>query len=353
MRKNRRFLAAVAALALVFSLAGCLWEDGRVTEGPDEPSSRPTDGPDVETGGAGKDPTPPESGSDDPTDEPTDEPTQPVPADGALRLGLGADAAALGAAGLADNDTYSLVFGVSDPAAAFSGGELDAALVPIDAAVRLYAATGGSVRLAAVTATGGWKIVERGSTVRNIWGLAGKTVYVPRESPMAVKLFTYVATEYDFILGDTLTLEEVPASELAEHDLALMPAELAGSTIVRDAGTHLALDLGKELESISGPLLLPVGCLVVRSDLEDDALRTLMADLKASQESLSENLDKAVSLGMAGSQEEAWAAANDCCALVWYTGSQMRERLESFIDLLYTLDPELIGGHIPDDGFYR
>lgn len=354
MSKSLRILALLLALIFVFSLAGCQRGGGDATEGPqgsDEPTDRPpTSEPPTEGSDVNTDPTP-TTGEE--TDAPTDEPTEPIPDENALKLGLCADAAALGAAGLRDNEKYALVFGSPDLSAAFAGGELDAALVPIDAAVRIYASTGGKVALAAVTVSGGWKIVERGTVVRDIWGLAEKTVYVPRESAMAVKLFEYVATGYDFILGDTLKLEEVPTSELADHDLALMPAVLAGSTIVRDAGTHLALDLGEELETFTGSSLLPVGCLIVRSDMEDAELQALLADLRASQESLSDNLDTAVALKMAASQEEAWAAADDCCSFVWYTGEELRERLEGFIDLLYSLDPSLIGGHVPDDEFYR
>lgn len=355
MLTYKRFFALFLALILTASLAGCLRSGGEVTEEPSD-TDGPTAGPPVSNpteGDRDKEPTPPtDGGSDGPTQGP-DEPTAPIPDEDALRLGLCADAAAMGAAGLAGNERYRLVFGTVDLAAALSNGELDAALVPIDAAVRIYSATGGKVSLAAVTASGGWKIVERGTVVRNIWDLAGKTVYVPRESSMAVKLFEYVATGYDFILGDTLTLEEVPTSELASHDLALMPAVLAGSTIVRDAETHFALDLGEELENVAGFSLLPVGCLIVRSDVEDAELQALLADLRVSQENLSDNLDTVVALKMAASQEEAWAAANDSCTFVWYTGEELRERLEGFIDLLYSLDPALIGGHIPDDGFYR
>lgn len=359
MLKKKKTLALILALLLVISLSACDRSGGGPSGEPSE-SDGPTDKPAVQdpTKEAG-DVTEPSASDDKVTDAPTDgqddptDATDPTDAEGALKLGLCADAAAIGAAGLSGNGSYRLVFGTADLASALSSGELDAALVPIDAAVRIYDATNGKVSLAAVTASGGWKIVERGSVVRNIWDLAGKTVYVPRESAMAVRLFEYVATGYDFILGDTLKLEEVPTSELANYDLALMPAILAGSTIVRDPETHLALDLGEELENVTGSALLPVGCLIVRSDMDSDDLQALLADLRASQEGLSDNLDKAVSLKMAASQEEAWAAANDSCTFIWYTGAEMRERVENFIELLYSLDPSLIGGHIPDDGFFK
>lgn len=359
MKKRNRIAALLLALALIPALSCCAVVEDPRTSGSDgtlKPGENISDTPSDDTPGPkpGEDPSRDMSG--DPTDaDDTDVPEGPdipTPSAGALRIGLCADAAAIGAAGLAKNEEYRLVFGTPDLTAAFSNGELDAALVPIDAAAQIYAATDGKVRLAAVTASGGWKVVERGTAVRDIWGLAGKTVYVPQESSMAVGLFEYVATGYDFMIGDTLMIEAVPTSELSQYDLALMPATIAGSLIVRDADTHLALDLGEELENITGMQLLPVGCLIVASGMDAGKVETLLGDLKASQDSLSENLDMAVALGMAASEEEAWAAAHDSCRLGWYTGEEMRDRVESFMTLLYSLDPALLGGHIPDDGFY-
>lgn len=353
-------IALLLALVLIPNLSGCLnTSDPQGSSGPPAPSATDGTTQTPEPGGTsdigpGREPSQDASDGTQSTDgtQDTDKPDVPTPDDGALRIGLCADAAAIGAAGLAYNTEYELVFGTPDLTAAFSEGALDAALVPIDAAAQIYSATGGKVRLAAVTASGGWKIVERGTAVRDIWGLAGKTVYVPQESAMAAELFAYVATGYDFAIGETLMVEAVPTSELASYDLALMPAAIAGSLIVRDADTHLALDLETELRNVSGMQLLPVGCLIVSSELVPERVAKLQNDLKASQDGLSDNLDMAVTLGMAASQEEAWAIANDSCRFVWYIGEDMRDGLESFMTLLYSIDPALLGGHIPDDGFF-
>ncbi len=349
MKKLRDITALALALCMIVALSACGGGAGPGTGNPVEPGPGTVDpGPDVRPGGDEDEPAPPQgSGEEGPGD-----PDIPASGSGGIKLGLCADAAAIGAAGLAHSDKYTLITGVMDLGAAFEGGELDAAIVPIDAAARIYASTGGKAKLAAVTASGGWKVVERGTLVHDMYALAGKTVYIPEESAMASKLFEYIALRYDFIIGDTLKLEPVPTADLGNYDLVLMPAILAGSTIVRDADTHFALDLGEELENIAGLTLLPVGCLIVRSDMDGDALSGLLEDLKTSQETLSDNLDYAVELRLAASQEEAWAAANDSCGFVWYTGGEMIEELESFLDLLYELDPALIGGHIPDDGFY-
>lgn len=343
----KRSLALLLALILIPALAGCDRAGTKAT-GPSQ-SGEPSGsaGPATTSAGPGTEPARPTDpdGTTGPTAPPVTDP-------GALKLGLMDDAAALGAAGLYGG-TYNLVTKVTDPGGDLASGVLDAAIVPVDTAARIYAETDGKVRIAAVTAVGGWGIVERGNTVHNIWDLAAKTVWTDADAPVSVQLFTYVAERYDFIVGDTLKLESVPASKLAEQDLTLMPAKLAGITLVRDADTHKALDLGEEWVEITGSDFLPAACLVVGADLADADLDTLKADLKASQEVVSDSLDKAVALGLAANQEEAWASL-ECLSFTWLEGADtVREALYDYFSVLYRLDPELIGGYIPDDGFYR
>lgn len=343
----KRSLALLLALILIPALAGCdrggSEATGPVQSGEPSGSSAPTT-PSVGPGTEPARPTDP-AGTTGPT-------TPPVTDPDALKLGLMDDAAAMGAAGLYGG-TYTLVTNVTDPGGDLASGALDAAIVPVDAAARIYAETDGKVRIAAVTAAGGWGIVERGNAVHNIWDLAAKTVWTDADAPVSVQLFTYIAERYDFIVGDTLKLESVPAAKLIEQDLTLMPAKLAGITLVRDADTHKALDLGAEWAEITGSDFLPAACLVVGADMADADLDGLKADLKASQEAVSDSLDKAVALGLAANQEEAWASL-ECLSFTWLEGADtVREALYDYFSVLYRLDPQLIGGYIPDDGFYR
>lgn len=348
----KRITALLLALAMIFALAGCIREQGV----PDTTAGTPdTGGPQGgETGDTSAPPTdsrdpsmPPDSGDGpDPVTPPTD-----VDPD-AVKLGLMGDAAAMGAAGLYGGGT-ALVTGVTDPGKDLTSGALDAVIVPVDTAAKLYAATDGKVRIAAVTARGGWSVIERGNTVHDIWGLASKTVYAAQEYPGALKLFTYIAEQYGFIIGDTLKLESVPLSELAGHDLTLMPAVLAGVTRVRDADTHEALNVGEEWNAVTGSAFLPAACLLVRADMAEEDLTALKAALKASQETVSDNLDSVVALGLAASQEEAWASL-ECLEFMWLEGADsIREELADYFRVVVQIDPELIGGYIPDDDFYR
>lgn len=357
MTRIKKGTALLLALLLICALTGC-----RRGGGPSEPpTDPPASGPGESQGTSEPTPSRPE-GSEPTAAAPSTEatgatqgPTEATsgPEDpGALTIGLMDDAAALGAAGLYGGP-YTLVPDVSDPGDRLVSGALDAALVPLDEAARLYASTDGAVRIAAVTASGGWGIVERGNTVHNIWDLAGKTVYVAEDSRDGLELFTYTVRQYDFVVGDTLFIETVPADRLMDHDLTLMDAEQVGVTIVRDPATHKALDIGQEWTEVTNTAFLPAACLVVGPGVTDEELAALLPALKASQETVSDNLDKAVALGLSDSQEEAWASL-ECLKFMWLQGADtIREELTDYFMCLFQIDPALIGGYIPDDEFYR
>ncbi len=328
----RKYFALFLALLICLSAAGC--KDNTPS------GSTPTDvsGPVNTTGTEGTQPDGSQS-------------TEPAPAQPALKLGVLRDSAALGAAGLASSDRYEVAVG-GDVAEKLASGALDAALLPVSDAAKIYNETDGKVKLAAITASGGWVLVERGDSVRDIFGLVGRTVYLPNGHEAAARIFEYIAEEYGYIVGDTLDVRYVDEGSLYDADLALMPSLSAGEAIVRDGGFRIALDIEEQWTYLTGESMLPAGCLVARSDMDSDTLSTLLTDLERSQKTVSDNLAAAVKAGMADTEEEAWAALEGC-ELIWIVGGDdMRESLADYLSALYTMDPALIGGFVPDDGFY-
>lgn len=371
----KRITALLLALALIFALAGCIRsgvgddpdadnpgpgtqvdnnDDDHGNGDPDGPGDVPDDDKDKPNGEDKPPVQDPDDAPDDPGDSDDDPDTPPdQPDTGTLAIGFMDDAASLAAAGLYGGE-FKLVTKVADPGEGLRSGDLDAAVVPVDMAARIYTDTGRKIKLAAVVASGGWGIVERGSSVRDMFGLAQKTVYVPKEEPGAAEVFAYIAEGYGFEIGDTLKIEYVPKAELSEHELSLMPSSLAGTTIVQDAGTHMALKMADGWREVSGCSFLPAACLVVSTDMENSDLDALKAAFKVSttKESVSENMDDVLSMKLAGSDEEAWAYL-ECLDFIWIDGANdLREQLADYFSVLYEIDQELIGGSIPDDGFY-
>lgn len=354
----RRITAFLLALALVAALAGCNRQtppDGDEPPVPDVGPNEPDDGGhgDVPKPDDGDDKTPDEGDDPDKPDEP-DGPDKPE--NDAVKLYVGSLPAGFAAAGLYGNEAYTLVREVEDVAAALRDGQLDAAIMPVTGAAKAYGETGESVRIAALIATDALGLYEVGTDVDSIYALAEKSVSVAQDCSGAAEIFEHIALEYGFIMGETLnitrTSPEALVADMSSGSVKL--GVMTSADAARIPNARLAIDLAEEWEYVT--LLgtgLPEGCLVVRSDMPDETLTALLADLDGSRKAVAADPAIAARAGLAGSESEAEFAVSGC-DYIWVVGAAaIREKLSAYYETMYRLDPSLLGGSIPDDGFYR
>ncbi len=306
----KKAVALLLALVWIAALSGC------IAKLPGETLPQESDGP--ETGDTGKpaDSTPPDTAEDTaPADTETQDTAPALP----LLAGFGPVAEAVGAAAA---EKWEFV-NTADAAKMLADGSASAAVLPVGAAARIYNETEGKIAVAALLTSGGWVIAEQGDTVKDIFSLAGKTVYVPTGEEEAAAVFGYIAEEYGFEIGSTLKLEA--ASDARGKTPALLPGDLYGNSAQR-----AAIDLLAEWKDVTGESLWPGLCLAVRKDAEG-----------------TDSLTGAAKKALEG------AKAAPGMEYAYVTGAEpLRESLRSYLSLLYKLDPKLIGGYIPDDGFY-
>ncbi len=318
----KKSVATALLLALLLTLAGCknigkpAEGDGTSsagTETSDGKESLPAGGP---TDGAGS--STESTGGDGET---AGGESQEPPQDSGLTVALTASPSASVFAALADEDRQVLAGG----AESLKAGTADAAVLTVSEAARLYRESGGSVNVAALLSSGGWVIAEKGTGIDGVLGLGGKTVYAPEDAGEAMAVLGCIAGEYGFEVGKNLKIEAV--SDPENRDVALLPEGGTG------AGQRTALSLLSEWEYATGRELLPGLCLVVRSDMEDGTLKELLE---------------------ASSAVCAGAADTDYTEYLYLSGEgELRGALEDYLELLYGADSAVIGGSIPDDGFYR
>ncbi len=306
----KKTIALVLALMFILALAGCIVREPAETL-PDD-SSGQTEPPD-DTSSDGT--TPEDTASGDTTPEDTAG-GRPV-----LAVTPGPAADAVSEAGVKG---WELVI-ASDPEDWLASG--GAAILPVGEAARIYNEAGGKIAVGALLTSGGWVIAESGESVTNFYSLAGKTVYVPAGSPEATAVFAYIAGEYGFEIGSTLMVEE--SMDARSMSPALLPSDLQGNDHLR-----AAIDLLAEWKEITGRSLWPGLCLVVSKEMDE-------ADASALEDAVKAAVTTAKS--PYSSLEYVYISGADT----------LRETLESYLNLLYGFNPELIGGYIPDDGFYR
>lgn len=316
----KKLIAIVLALALLLALAGCKNTGDTENGGGQEP-------PEGGQSGGGQDPSEDnttdngKTDDNDPSDDGDDR--QDPPDEGGVTVALTSGSAAGAFASVAARGREV----VTDASAAegVKAGDYDAAVIAVADAARLYRESGGAVNVAALLTSGGWVVAEKGEMIDGILGLGGKTVYAPEGAGDAMAVLGYIAGEYGFEVGDTIKIEA--ASDAASRDVALLPEDGVGE------GQRAALNLLAEWEYATGRELLPGLCLVVRSDMETDVFDALLEAVK-----------NAVSA----------ASDTDATKYIFVTGTgELRNTLEDYLELLYGVDSSVIGGSIPDDGFYK
>lgn len=250
--------------------------------------------------------------------------------------------------------------------AGLTSGAIDLSVVPVQAAANLYN-RGLGLRLVNTMTNGLLYIVAGEGAVGGLAGLAGKRLAVP-----------FVNDTPDFILrallahhglGDSVTLEssgspieaaqlllagQIDAAVLSEpaSTVAVLRGEQAGRALAR------AVDLQREWGAVTGlgPVLPQAGLAVTEGfaaanpDLVGELQRRL-AEVTAAV-----NADPAAAAASAtGPLEQpapVLAASIPYSNLAAVPASEARPAVEAMLKLMAASDAAIIGGKLPDDGFY-
>lgn len=267
--------------------------------------------------------------------------------------------------GLTANDyTFTMAASAPDLTPQFIKGELDILAVPVNLGATLYANTDGSVMLLAASTLGVLYIVERGDTVENFADLAGRTVYATGKGTTPEYALTYLLAQNGLTLGEDVTAEwkseptEVVAQMAQEEGaVAMLPQPFVTVAQGQVEGLRVALDLSAQWDGLdNGSRLVTAGLLVRRefAEAHPDAVAKFLEEYAASVDYVNENpTEAAVLVEAQGIVKTAVAEkAIPYCSLVCITGADMKTAVSGYLQTLYDLKPETVGGAMPDDGFY-
>lgn len=235
-------------------------------------------------------------------------------------------------------------------------GELDMAALPTNAIAMLSAKSGGAVQMLAVNTLGVLYLLERGEATHSVADLAGKAIVSAGQGSTAEAVANH-------LFGGDVTVDYV--SEHAEavaqavagrYDLVLLPEPFVTSLLAQDAGFRIALDLTQAWEESTGAPLT-MGGIAVRRDFageSPEAVSAFVSEYAKSVAFANESPQEAAALieqydiMQAAVAEKAIPRANMVCL----TGEEMQAALEQFYGVLMEEMPALIGGSLPDAGFY-
>lgn len=245
-------------------------------------------------------------------------------------------------------------------------GELDILAVPVNVASILYNQTEGAVQLVAASTLGVLYITEKGGeTVTDVRSLAGKTLYATGKGATPEYALTYLLAQNGLTLGEDVTVEwkSEPSEIVAlmaqeEHAIAMLPQPFVTVAQGKLEGLRVALDLSAQWDALGLDSRLITAGLLVRKAFADEhpeAVAKFLKEYAASTDYANSNpAETAALVEKLGIVNAAVAEkALPKCNLVCITGAEMKTAVSGYLQTLYDLKPEAVGGAMPDDGFYR
>ena len=264
-------------------------------------------------------------------------------------------------------NTYSFVMAASanELTPQLIKGELDILAVPANVGAILYNQTQGQVELIAASTLGVLYIVEKGDqTVTDVQSLAGKTLYATGKGATPEYALTYLLAQSGLTLGRDVTVEwkSEPSEIVAlmaqeEHAIAMLPQPFVTVAQGKLEGLQVALDLSAQWDKLGVDSRLVTAGLLVRKAFADEhpqAVAKFLEEYAASTDYANTHAAETAALVEKMGIVSAAVAekALPGCNLVCITGKEMKTAVNGYLQTLYDLKPESVGGAMPADGFY-
>ena len=248
----------------------------------------------------------------------------------------------------------------------FLKGEFDIVALPSNLASILYNKSQGKVQVLAINTLGILYLMENGDTVKSVGDLKGRTIYSSGKGAVPEYAFNYILKANGLNPDTDLRIEyksehtEALAALLNDKSsLAVLPQPFATVASLKNKGLRPALDLTKEWDKASknAKSTMITGVVVVNKDFAakyPEKIKKFMADYKASIDYTNTNVDDAAKLIEENNIVPAAVAkkAIPQCNITYIDGSDMKDKLSGYLQVLFEANPKSIGGKMPADDFY-
>lgn len=250
-------------------------------------------------------------------------------------------------------------------------GELDIACVPANLASVLYNRTDGGIVTLAVNTLGVLYIVENGNSVQSMADLAGRTIAASGKGSTPEYALRYLLSENGIDPDTGVTIdwksehsECVAALASGAATIAMLPQPFVTVVQTQLPDLRVALDLTEEWDALDNGSALLTGVVVARADFVEEhpaAVEEFLTSYAESVEWVNANTAEAAEL--IGGYDIVDAAVAEkalpYCNIVCITGSEMKDMLSGYLQVLFDAAPASVGqdaetgeGGLPGDDFY-
>jgi NitT/TauT family transport system substrate-binding protein len=267
--------------------------------------------------------------------------------------------------GIGANDYKFTIAGEADiVSAGLINGDFDIAAVPCNLSSVLYNKTKGQIKLAAINTLGVLYIVETGDTITKVEDLKGKTIYSTGFGTTPQYTLNYLLSSYGLDPEKDLTIEykseatEVAALlENATDAIAMLPQPYVTTVMMNNDKVRIALDIEKEWAAQNPDSGVVTGVVVVNSEFlnnHPEAVDAFLTEYQNSAKFVNENVETAAELIEKHGLFKAAVAkkAIPYSNITFISGSEMKKKAESYLNILFEQNPKAVGGAMPAEDFY-
>lgn len=259
--------------------------------------------------------------------------------------------------------TFTMASDPSEIVASVASGDLDIAMVPANLAATLYNKTEGGVSVIDINTLGVLYGVTADESISSIADLAGKTVLTTGQGATPEYALNYLLAA-NGITDCTLEFhsEATEIAALLQEDpmkIAVLPQPFVTVAEAQNESLRTAFSLTDAWDEVTdnGSRFLTGATIVRNAYLEEhpDAVAVFMAEhAESAAEAVSDTEGTAALVAEYGIIEKAPIAqkALPYCNIVCITGTEMKEALSGYLEVLYEADPSSVGGALPADDFY-
>ena len=220
--------------------------------------------------------------------------------------------------------------------------------------------------MAAINTLGVLYVVTNGDGISSVADLKGKTIYSTGKGTTPEYVLNYVLSQNGLTVGTDVTVEYLSeATEVAaamesagEGAVAMLPQPYVTTLQMQNENVKVALDMTEEWNKVSPDSALVTGVAVVRKEFAEAnpaAFEEFLEDYASSVDFVNSNVEAAAEL-VAGYEIVPKAPvaqkALPECNITFITGSEMKEKVSGYLQVLYDQAPDSVGGTMPDDAFY-
>ncbi|OQX29388.1 MAG: hypothetical protein B0D92_03885 [Spirochaeta sp. LUC14_002_19_P3] len=258
---------------------------------------------------------------------------------------------------------YLILPSPEEMVARLGSGELQAGLLPLNMAAKLYT-RGGGFPMAALTGRGALYILSREPTLKDWMDLPGHTVYAIGKGATPDYLFRYYLANKG-IDPAALTVDfSIPAVQLAQMatagkvDTILISQPFAALIQLKAPDMQPRLDFQQawmDVQAADKPY--PITAFVVSPALAHERPEAYAQLLKAYRDSIAWVLAKPAQAAVLIEKHGILAApaaqaAIPYCGLDFIPAPAAKTETEAYLKVLLEFDPVSIGGTLPDENFY-